>query len=147
MLLPLQISLLLRLLYDPIPNDALIYTSDIPFQYNEREGRHAEFIGNPSGTVFVAAKRDHELLLSLRSNTPNMSSNSINFWQLHVNGKCSNLTEIAPANTSGSLHHMYCAQKQDANTEYLGRVKMVLSIHLSSINFADPANIRKAHNL
>ena len=64
---------------DPILDDAVIYASDKPFQYNEREGRYTECIGNPTGTVFVAAKRDHNFLLSQRSNTPNMSSNSVNF--------------------------------------------------------------------
>ena len=35
-------------------DDAVIYTGDIPFQYNEREGRYTEFIGNPTGAVFIA---------------------------------------------------------------------------------------------
>ena len=29
--------------------------------------------------------------------------------------------------------------------EYLGRVRMALCSHVGSINFADPANIRKIH--
>ena len=45
---------------DPIVDDAVIYTSDIPFQYNKIEGRYTEFVGNPKGTVFIAAKRDHK---------------------------------------------------------------------------------------
>ena len=45
---------------DPIPDAAVIYMSDISFQYNEREGRYTEFISNPMGTIFVAAKRDHK---------------------------------------------------------------------------------------
>ena len=70
---------------DPILDDAVIYTSDIPFQYNKREGRFTEVRGNPTGTVSVATKRDYEFLLGQRSNPPNMSSNSINFRQLNVN--------------------------------------------------------------
>ena len=54
---------------DPILDDAVVYTRDIPFQYNEREGRYTEFIGNPTGTIFVPAKREHKFLLSQRSNT------------------------------------------------------------------------------
>ena len=34
---------------------------------------------------------------------------------------------------------------RDADVEYLGRVKMVLSSCMDGIKFADPANIRKAH--
>ena len=43
---------------NPIPDDAIIYMSDILFQYNEEEGMYTEFIGNPTGTIFVASKRD-----------------------------------------------------------------------------------------
>ena len=39
---------------------------------------------------------------------------------------------------------MYCSQKWDADMEYLGTVKMMLSSCVGSINFADPVNIRKA---
>ena len=34
---------------------------------------------------------------------------------------------------------------QDADAEYLSRVKMELSSHVGSINFVDPANIKKDH--
>ena len=128
-----------------IPDDAVIYMSDIPFKYNEREGRHTEFIGNPTGTSFVAAKRDHEFLLCQRSKTPNVLSNLNNFRQLNVTENCSNLIQIAPTNTSDTLHHMYHVQKRDADAEYLGRVKMALSSHTGGINCAVPADIRKAH--
>ena len=84
-------------------------------------------------------------MLFQRSNTPSMSSISINFGPSNVNEKCSNFIVVALANTSDSLHHMYHAQKQDADVEYLGRVKMALSSHMGSIIFVDPANIRKTH--
>ena len=42
----------------PIPDDAVICTSDIPFQYSKREGRYTGFISHPKRRVFVAAKRD-----------------------------------------------------------------------------------------
>ena len=48
---------------NPIPDDAVIYENYIPFQYSEREGRYIEFIGNPTGAIFVAAKRDHKLFI------------------------------------------------------------------------------------
>ena len=129
---------------DPFLDDAVIYTNNIPFQYMEKVGRYTEIIGNPTGTIFVAVKRDHKFLLSQRSNTPNMSSNLNNFRQLHVTENCSNFKKIAFANTSDISHHMYHIQKRDADVEYLGRVKMVLSSHVHRINFADPANMRKA---
>ena len=71
-----------------IPDDAVIYRSDIPFQYNKREGMYTEFICNPTGTVSIAAKTDHKFLVSLRSNTPNMSNNPINFGTLTLNKMC-----------------------------------------------------------
>ena len=55
---------------DPILDDAVIYASNLPFQYNGTEGRCIEFTGNPMGRIFVIAKRDHEFLLCQRSNTP-----------------------------------------------------------------------------
>ena len=107
-------------------------------------GRYTEFIGTSTGTIFVATKRDHEFLLNQRSDTPNVSSNSNNFRQSNVNEKCSKITQIAPANTGDTSYHMYHTWKQDANAEYLGRVKMALNSCVGGINFVDPANIRKA---
>ena len=46
---------------DPIPDLAVIYTGDIPFQDNEKEGMHTTFLGNPTGNIFLSASRDHEL--------------------------------------------------------------------------------------
>ena len=42
---------------DPILDDAVIYTGDIPFQYNKIDGRYTEFIGKSIGTAFMAAKK------------------------------------------------------------------------------------------
>ena len=80
---------------DPILDDAVFYTSDIPFQYNKIEGGYTEFIGNLIGTVFIATKKDHEFLLSQRSKKPTLSSNSINFGPLNINK-----IQVTPANTS-----------------------------------------------
>ena len=73
-----------------------------------------------------------------------MSSNSINFGPLNINERCSNLIQVASANTGHSSHNAYFAPKQDAYVEYLGRVTTVLSSHIGSINSVDAANIRKA---
>ena len=51
---------------DPIPGDAVIYTSDIPFQYNKTEGRYTEFIGKPMRTVFMAAKKGSQIFIKLK---------------------------------------------------------------------------------
>ena len=45
-----------------------MYTNDVPFQYNEREGRYTEFTGNPIGIIFVAGEGDGVFLLGQRSN-------------------------------------------------------------------------------
>ena len=74
-----------------------------------------------------------------------MSSNLNNFRQLNINEMCSNITQIAPTSTGDTLHYMYHAQKRNADAEYLGRVKIVLSSCMGGIHFADPASIRKAH--
>ena len=74
---------------------------------------YTEFIINPAGTIFVAAKRDCEFLLSRRSNTPNVSNNLNNFRQLNVTGNCSYLTQIASENTGDMLYHRYHNQKRD----------------------------------
>ena len=57
-----------------------------------KKPRYTEFIGNPTGTIFVATNREHKFLLHQRSNTPNMSSNLSNFRQLNVTENCSNFT-------------------------------------------------------
>ena len=46
---------------DSIPDDAVIYADDVPFQYKKVEGRYTEFICNPTGTNFMVVKRDHEV--------------------------------------------------------------------------------------
>ena len=48
---------------DPVPDGAVIYVSNVPFQYNERQCKYTEFIGNPTGATLVAARRYQEILL------------------------------------------------------------------------------------
>ena len=43
------------------------------------------------------------------------------------------------------LHHTYYAWKRDADVEYVGTFKLLLSNCMGGINLTDPANIRKAH--
>ena len=47
---------------DPVPDEAVIYISDVLFQYNESDSRYTEFLGNPTGTTFVADKSNQEIL-------------------------------------------------------------------------------------
>ena len=60
---------------DLVPDEAVIYASDLPFQYNERKVRYTKSISSPTDTTCVAAKRDYKILLGQRNNTSNMSSN------------------------------------------------------------------------
>ena len=92
---------------DSIPDDAVIYASDIPFQYNKIEGRHTKFIGNPIGRVFIVAKRDHKFLLGQRSNKIYISSNSINFGLLNTNEKCISFIHLASAYTGNLSQYIY----------------------------------------
>ena len=89
----------------------MTYTGKISLQYNKIQGRYTEFIGNSIGTGFIVTKRDHEFLLSQRSNKPNMSSNSITFGPLNINDKCSNFIQVAPTYTADSSQYVYHAQK------------------------------------
>ena len=41
----------LEYINNPIPDDAVIYAGEIPFQYNKVEGRYTEFVDNPIGSV------------------------------------------------------------------------------------------------
>ena len=36
---------------NPVPGGAFIYTGDVPFQYNQQEGKYTEFLGNPTGNM------------------------------------------------------------------------------------------------
>ena len=102
----------LHYLDDPNLDDAVIYMSGIPFQYNEREGKYAKFIGNLPGTISVATKRDHKFLLSQKSSNLTCQVIQCSFRQLYLTENYSDLTQIAPANTGDMTHHMYNAQKR-----------------------------------
>ena len=66
-----------------------------------------------------------------------MSSNLLNFWPLNIYERCSNFIQIAPSNPGNSSNHIYHAQNCKMDMVYLGKVKMVLSSHMGSINFVD----------
>ena len=140
MLLSLWTTPLLRL-----PDGAIIYASDVPFQYNERHGRYTEFVANPKGINFVVAWKDHEILLHQRSNAPNMSINLNNFRQLNVTGHSSNLIQIAAVNPGDMSHPTYYAWKRYAHVEHLSRTKIMLSSCEGGINLLDPVHTRKTH--
>ena len=55
---------------------AVIYTGNVPFHYNEQEGMYTEFLGNPTGNVFLVNGRDHEFLPNHKDNVSNVSYNS-----------------------------------------------------------------------
>ena len=74
-----------------------------------------------------------------------MSSDSINFGLHSTSKNCSNFVQVAPAHTSDSSHFTYHAQRLDADSDYLSRVKMALHSCVGSINFMDPANSRQIH--
>ena len=43
-----------------VPDGAVINAGDILFHPNEQEGTYTEFLGNPTGNIFLAASRDHK---------------------------------------------------------------------------------------
>ena len=62
---------------DQVPDGKVIYAGDVPFWYNEQEGMYTEFWGNPTGYIFMAARRDKTFLLNHRGSTLHVSSTPI----------------------------------------------------------------------
>ena len=62
---------------DLVPDGAVIYAGDISFWHNEQEGMYTEFLGNPTGNIFLAVSRDHEFLPSHRGTALYVSRTSI----------------------------------------------------------------------
>ena len=58
---------------DPVPDGAVNYAGNIPFQYNEQDGTFMKFSDNPTGNVFLAASRDHKFLSSHKGTTSHIS--------------------------------------------------------------------------
>ena len=78
----------LNIFDDPVPDGTVIYTDNVLFQYNDQEGTYTEFLGNPTGNIFLATSRDHEFLLNHKGNMPNILNHSIEptkpnfFWKI-----------------------------------------------------------------
>ena len=50
---------------DLVPDEAVIYASDVPFKYNEQESTYTEY-------VFLATSRDHKFMLSHEGKASNV---------------------------------------------------------------------------
>ena len=72
-----------------------------------------------------------------------MLSNLNNFSQSNATENFSNLIQIALPNVICHIQHIM--SKNDADAEYLSRVKLTISSHVGGINFTDPFNTRKAY--
>ena len=86
-------------------------------------GKCTEFIGNPTGIIFVAANRDHEFLLSHRGNASNIPNSSNNFRKLNLTENSNNFIQITPASPGDTSHPMYNTRKGYGDVDYLSRVK------------------------
>ena len=51
---------------DPVPDDAVINVSDILFHI-EKEDTYTEVLDNPTSNTFLAAPKNHELVLGYRN--------------------------------------------------------------------------------
>ena len=125
MLFPLWKKHFLDYFVDPVPDGAVVYVGDVLFQYNKREGSIA-LVGNPTGIIFEAAKRDHEFLLNQKGNTSNMSNNSNNCRKLNAIENSRNLMQIAATNSGDMSHLTYNAWKRDADADYWSRVDITI---------------------
>ena len=97
---------------DPALNGAIIYADDVPFQYNEWEGKYTEFIGSPTDIMFVAVNMDHKFLLSWKGNVSNISDSSNNFRKFNLIENSSNLIQITPTNPGNMSHPTYNDRKK-----------------------------------
>ena len=96
--------------YDPVLDGAVIYTRDVPFQYDEQQGMYTEFSGNPAGNIFLAASRGHELYISHKSNMLHISNNLIEPTNLNFVENSINIVKISPI-PSGLLHPTHVIQQ------------------------------------
>ena len=87
---------------------AVIYAGDVPFQYNEQEGRYREFSCNPTGDVFLATSRDHELL-SHKGHMSNILNNSVEPTKSNFVEDCINLMQITSPIPCDPSHPTYNA--------------------------------------
>ena len=71
-----------------------------------------------------------------------MCSDSLNFGPHNTYKNCAIFVQVAFPDMGDSSYH---TQKQDADVEYLGRVRKAICSHVGSINVVDPANIRQLH--
>ena len=81
---------------DPVPDGAVIYEGNVPFQYNKQEDMYTEFVGYPTCKVLLAASKDHDFFPSHKGNASNVSNNSNKSKKSKFVRNSSNLTQITP---------------------------------------------------
>ena len=84
---------------------------------------HTEFLHKPTGNIFLATSRDHEVLLSHKGNVSNILNNSIEPTKLNIVKNSINLMQITSPIPSDLLHPTYNAKNRDVQGEYLAVVK------------------------
>ena len=122
---------------NPVPDGAVIYAGNVPFQYNEQEEMYREFLGNPTGNICLATSRNHEFLLSDKGNMPNILNNSTEPTKFNIVENSINLIQIMSPIPSDPLHTTYNGQNRDAQAEYLAIVKTALRNSIKDFNFTD----------
>ena len=110
-----------------------------------QEGMYTEFLGNPTGSIFLAISRDYEFLLNHRGNMSDISNNLVestksNFVENSIN--LMEITSLIPSDPSDPINN---AHNRDAQAEYLANVKVALRNYIKDINFADPVQMRRVH--
>ena len=108
-----------------------------------------ELLGNPTGNICLATRRDHEFLLCQKGNVSNVSNNPnkykrSNFVDSSINQIYPNIQITSPT-SSDPLHPTYNSRKRDAQAEYLVIIKMTLRNSFDGINFMDPVQIGRVH--
>ena len=97
---------------DAVLDGAVIYVGDVLLQFKLGDSRYTEFVGNPTGNVFVATNRDHKFLLSHKDNASNIPNSSNNFRKLNFVENSSNHIQMTPPNPGYTSHPAYDVKKR-----------------------------------
>ena len=111
---------------------------NVQFQYNMKAGTYTEYLGNPTGNIFLAASRDHDFLLCHKSNTSNVLIILKNLIKTNLFKNSINLIKITSSIPRDPLHPNYYAKKRDPKAKYSDIIKRALRNCKKGINFAVP---------
>ena len=103
-----------------------------------------QYFGNPTWNVFLAASRDHEFLLDHRGTELHASHFSTIMSESQVPGSNAH-TQVLSSDPSDSITPNLHCKKNRCPDRVSRSNKMALRNTIQTVNFADPAQTRMAH--